>query len=176
MFPTQPRQRLRRSFLKITSACWSTRERMNPGSFKTSFWVFDLLVIINLWICLTSPALLFGYAGKICACAGIELGETCFIPLTDLKPKGVVVNMIPGLPASILFMCIRHADYLNDEAKLKSLMNAIIDAVKKVILVRSILSLLAFSQKLFFRSLLVGWQLFSFRSLFKFLILMSGKG
>ncbi|KAG7240324.1 hypothetical protein INR49_027017 [Caranx melampygus] len=52
----------------------------------------------------------------------------------DLKPRGVVVNLIPGLPAYILFMCIRHADYLNDEAKLKSLMSAIINAVKKVIM------------------------------------------
>ncbi|KAI3370674.1 hypothetical protein L3Q82_007236 [Scortum barcoo] len=52
----------------------------------------------------------------------------------DLKPKGVVVNMIPGLPAYILFMCVRHADYLNDEAKLKSLMNASISAVKKVVM------------------------------------------
>ncbi|XP_068578524.1 unconventional myosin-Vc isoform X2 [Cebidichthys violaceus] len=54
--------------------------------------------------------------------------------ILDLKPKGVVVNVIPGLPAYILFMCIRHADYLNDEAKLKSLMTAIIGAVKKVIM------------------------------------------
>uniref|UniRef100_A0A8D3BPZ7 Myosin VC n=1 Tax=Scophthalmus maximus TaxID=52904 RepID=A0A8D3BPZ7_SCOMX len=53
---------------------------------------------------------------------------------TELKPKGVVVNMIPGLPAYILFMCVRYADYLNDEAKLKSLMNATICAVKKVIM------------------------------------------
>ncbi len=52
--------------------------------------------------------------------------------------------MIPGLPAYILFMCIRHADYLNDEAKLKSLMNATIGAVKKVIMVRLTLSLTAF--------------------------------
>lgn len=63
---------------------------------------------------------------------------------TELKPKGVVVNMIPGLPAYILFMCVRYADYLNDEAKLKSLMNATICAVKKVIMVRSIRNLLAF--------------------------------
>ncbi|XP_062277204.1 unconventional myosin-Vc [Scomber scombrus] len=54
--------------------------------------------------------------------------------ILDLKPKGVVVNMIPGLPAYILFMCVRHADYLNDDAKLKSLMNAIIIAIKKVIM------------------------------------------
>ena len=52
--------------------------------------------------------------------------------------------MIPGLPAYILFMCVRHADYLNDDAKLKSLMNAIISTIKKVIMVRLILSLFAF--------------------------------
>lgn len=56
----------------------------------------------------------------------------------------MVVNVIPGLPAYILFMCVRHADYLNDEVKLKSLMNEIIGAVKKVIMVRLILVLLAF--------------------------------
>ncbi|XP_013869026.1 unconventional myosin-Vc [Austrofundulus limnaeus] len=55
--------------------------------------------------------------------------------ILDLKPKGVVVSMIPTLPAYILFMCVRHADYLNDDAKLKSLMNGIIVAVKKVIMV-----------------------------------------
>lgn len=52
--------------------------------------------------------------------------------------------MIPGLPAYILFMCIRHADYLNDEVKLKSIMNATIGGVKKVIMVRLNLSLIAF--------------------------------
>ncbi|KAK5619473.1 Unconventional myosin-Vc [Crenichthys baileyi] len=53
--------------------------------------------------------------------------------IIDLKPKGVVVNVIPTLPAFILFMCVRHADYLNDDNKLKSLMNAIIQGLKKVI-------------------------------------------
>ncbi|XP_071271844.1 unconventional myosin-Vc-like isoform X1 [Salvelinus alpinus] len=53
--------------------------------------------------------------------------------ILDLKPRGVVVNMIPNLAAQLLFMCVRHADYLNDGAKLKSLMNAIISGVKKVI-------------------------------------------
>ncbi|XP_033823805.1 unconventional myosin-Vc [Periophthalmus magnuspinnatus] len=54
--------------------------------------------------------------------------------ILDLKPKGVVVNMMPTLPAYILFMCVRHADYLNDDSKLKSLMNSIISGVKKVIM------------------------------------------
>uniref|UniRef100_A0A6Q2ZDU4 Myosin VC n=1 Tax=Esox lucius TaxID=8010 RepID=A0A6Q2ZDU4_ESOLU len=39
---------------------------------------------------------------------------------SNLKPRGVVVNMIPGMAAQLLFMCVRHADYLNDGAKLKS--------------------------------------------------------
>ncbi|XP_042351955.1 unconventional myosin-Vc isoform X2 [Plectropomus leopardus] len=54
--------------------------------------------------------------------------------ILDLKPKGVAVSMIPALPANILFMCVRHADYLNDEFKLKSLMNGIIGGVKKVVM------------------------------------------
>ncbi|XP_061891963.1 unconventional myosin-Vc isoform X2 [Entelurus aequoreus] len=51
--------------------------------------------------------------------------------ILDLKPNGVAVNMIPVLPAYILFMCVRHADYMNDEEKLMSLMNAIISNVKR---------------------------------------------
>ncbi|XP_076124385.1 unconventional myosin-Vc [Alosa pseudoharengus] len=54
--------------------------------------------------------------------------------ILDLRPRGVVVNMFPGLAAHLLFMCVRHADYLNDGAKLKSLMHAIITGLKKVIM------------------------------------------
>uniref|UniRef100_A0A803V195 Myosin VC n=1 Tax=Ficedula albicollis TaxID=59894 RepID=A0A803V195_FICAL len=50
-----------------------------------------------------------------------------------LKPRGVVVNMIPGLPAHILFMCVRYADYLNDADMLKSFMNVTIDGIKQVV-------------------------------------------
>ncbi|XP_052399957.1 unconventional myosin-Vc [Carassius gibelio] len=53
--------------------------------------------------------------------------------ILELKPRGVSVLMIPGLAAHLLFMCVRHADYLNDGNKLKSLMNAIISAIKEVI-------------------------------------------
>lgn len=34
----------------------------------------------------------------------------------DLKPQ-VAVTLLPGLPAYILFMCIRHTDFVNDEEK-----------------------------------------------------------
>uniref|UniRef100_A0A8D0GD52 Myosin VC n=1 Tax=Sphenodon punctatus TaxID=8508 RepID=A0A8D0GD52_SPHPU len=53
--------------------------------------------------------------------------------ILDLKPRGVVVNMIPGLPAHILFMCLRYADYMNDDGMLKSLMNMTINGIKQVI-------------------------------------------
>ncbi|XP_006108919.2 unconventional myosin-Vc-like, partial [Myotis lucifugus] len=53
--------------------------------------------------------------------------------ILDLKPRGVVVNMIPGLPAHILFMCVRYADSLNDASMLKSLMNSIINGIKQVV-------------------------------------------
>ncbi|XP_060116286.1 unconventional myosin-Vc isoform X1 [Heteronotia binoei] len=53
--------------------------------------------------------------------------------ILDLKPRGVVVNMIPGLPAHILFMCVRYADCLNDDGMLKSFMNMAINGIKQVI-------------------------------------------
>ncbi|XP_054980528.1 unconventional myosin-Vc [Sorex araneus] len=53
--------------------------------------------------------------------------------ILDLKPRGVVVNMIPGLPAHILFMCVRYVDSVNDGSMLKSLMNSIISGIKQVV-------------------------------------------
>ncbi|XP_055517073.1 unconventional myosin-Vc-like isoform X3 [Leucoraja erinacea] len=52
--------------------------------------------------------------------------------ILGLKPQGVVVNMIPGLPAYVLFMCVRYADDTNDPDMLKSLMNSIIGGIKDV--------------------------------------------
>lgn len=80
--------------------------------------------------------------GECIASTGGGASWACLklLPLSsppDLKPKGVVVNMIPGLPAFLLFMCVRHADYLNDDVKLKSLMNGVIGAIKQVIVVSS---------------------------------------
>uniref|UniRef100_A0A4W3JVB4 Myosin VC n=1 Tax=Callorhinchus milii TaxID=7868 RepID=A0A4W3JVB4_CALMI len=50
----------------------------------------------------------------------------------NLKPQSVVVNMLPGLPAHILFMCVRHADRINDADSLKSLMNSVMNGIKEV--------------------------------------------
>uniref|UniRef100_A0A4W6CCQ4 Dilute domain-containing protein n=1 Tax=Lates calcarifer TaxID=8187 RepID=A0A4W6CCQ4_LATCA len=40
---------------------------------------------------------------------------------------------VPCLPAYILFMCIRHADYINDDQKVESLLTSTINAIKKVL-------------------------------------------
>ncbi|XP_021923468.1 unconventional myosin-Va [Zootermopsis nevadensis] len=50
----------------------------------------------------------------------------------DLKPR-VAVSLLPGLPAYILFMCIRHTDFTNDDEKVRSLLTATINTIKKVI-------------------------------------------
>ncbi|XP_052393099.1 unconventional myosin-Vb isoform X1 [Carassius gibelio] len=52
--------------------------------------------------------------------------------VTDMKPN-VVSATVPCLPAYILFMCIRHADYINDDQKVHSLLTATINAIKKVL-------------------------------------------
>ncbi|XP_059173032.1 unconventional myosin-Va-like [Physella acuta] len=50
----------------------------------------------------------------------------------DLKPK-VASGQIPGLPAYVLFMCVRHTDYINDDEKVKSLLTSSINGIKKVV-------------------------------------------
>uniref|UniRef100_A0A8B9K7C9 Myosin VB n=1 Tax=Astyanax mexicanus TaxID=7994 RepID=A0A8B9K7C9_ASTMX len=52
--------------------------------------------------------------------------------VTDMKPH-VVSATVPCLPAYILFMCIRHADYINDDQKVHSMLTSTINAVKKVL-------------------------------------------
>nr|CAD7430254.1 unnamed protein product [Timema monikensis] len=54
-----------------------------------------------------------------------------FICDVDLKPR-IAVTLLPGLPSYILFMCIRHTDFINDDEKVRSLLTATINAVKKV--------------------------------------------
>uniref|UniRef100_A0A4W5PPP1 Myosin VB n=1 Tax=Hucho hucho TaxID=62062 RepID=A0A4W5PPP1_9TELE len=49
-----------------------------------------------------------------------------------MKPHAVSAT-VPCLPAYILFMCIRHADYINDDQKVHSLLTSTINAIKKVL-------------------------------------------
>lgn len=55
------------------------------------------------------------------------------VPPPELKPRGVAVNLIPGLPAYILFMCLRHADYVNDDQKVRTLLTSTINSIKKIL-------------------------------------------
>uniref|UniRef100_A0A3Q3BIG0 Myosin VB n=1 Tax=Kryptolebias marmoratus TaxID=37003 RepID=A0A3Q3BIG0_KRYMA len=52
--------------------------------------------------------------------------------ITDIKPNSVSAT-VPCLPAYILFMCIRHADYINDDQKVESMLTSTINAIKKVL-------------------------------------------
>ncbi|XP_076139671.1 unconventional myosin-Vb isoform X2 [Alosa pseudoharengus] len=52
--------------------------------------------------------------------------------ITDMSPS-TVSGTVPCLPAYILFMCIRHADYMNDDQKVHSLLTSTINAIKKVL-------------------------------------------
>ena len=45
----------------------------------------------------------------------------------------MAVNLIPGLPAYILFMCLRHADYVNDDEKVRTLLASTINCTKKIL-------------------------------------------
>ncbi|XP_033725756.1 uncharacterized protein LOC117315603 isoform X3 [Pecten maximus] len=50
----------------------------------------------------------------------------------DLKPK-VAAGLLPGLPAYVLFMCVRHTDYINDDEKVRSLLTNSINSVRKCV-------------------------------------------
>ncbi|XP_069363940.1 unconventional myosin-Va isoform X1 [Maniola hyperantus] len=52
--------------------------------------------------------------------------------ILDLKPR-VAVNLLPGLPAYILFMMILHTDHVDDEPKMHGLIRAIRMAVRKTL-------------------------------------------
>ncbi|KAK2149285.1 hypothetical protein LSH36_457g02032 [Paralvinella palmiformis] len=52
--------------------------------------------------------------------------------IIDLKPR-LASQHLPGLPAYILFMSIRHTDVLNDDEKVRSLLTNTITGIKKVV-------------------------------------------
>jgi len=52
--------------------------------------------------------------------------------ITDLKPR-VAAQMLPGMPAYVLFMLIRHLDHINDDKNVRSLIQTGISHIKKTI-------------------------------------------
>ncbi|KAM7414758.1 hypothetical protein PAMA_019528 [Pampus argenteus] len=64
-----------------------------------------------------------------------EGDESCLLKnlVIDLKTRGVAVSFIPGLPAYIIFMCLRYADSVNDDQRVSALLNSTISSIKGVI-------------------------------------------
>ncbi|CAN9504644.1 unnamed protein product [Ophioblennius macclurei] len=52
--------------------------------------------------------------------------------ITDMSPDADSSG-VPCLPGYALFMCLRHADYVNDDQKVESLLTSTINAIKKVL-------------------------------------------
>lgn len=52
--------------------------------------------------------------------------------IDELKPR-LAMTFLPGLPSYILFMCIRYADMINDDERVRSLLNSSIQTTKKLI-------------------------------------------
>lgn len=50
----------------------------------------------------------------------------------ELTPQMMMSHM-PGLPAHILFMCMRYTDHMNDDEKVRSLLTNSINGIKKVV-------------------------------------------
>lgn len=52
--------------------------------------------------------------------------------IDELKPR-LAVTFLPGLPSYVLFMCIRYADMINDDVRVRSLLSLSIQSTKKLI-------------------------------------------
>ncbi|XP_018394094.1 PREDICTED: unconventional myosin-Va isoform X2 [Cyphomyrmex costatus] len=50
----------------------------------------------------------------------------------ELRPR-IAVTLLPGLPAYIIFMGVRHTDCINDDEKVRSLLTEFLNAVKRVL-------------------------------------------
>ncbi|XP_011474322.1 unconventional myosin-Va [Oryzias latipes] len=53
--------------------------------------------------------------------------------IIDLKPRGVAVTFTPGLPAYIVFMCLRYTDNISDDRRVSTLLNSTISSIKGVV-------------------------------------------
>jgi myosin V len=55
-----------------------------------------------------------------------------YFKILELKPS-IAVKYLPNLPAYIIFMCIRYADLFNHSDRIKSFLNSILQAIKRLI-------------------------------------------
>ncbi|OWK01807.1 hypothetical protein Celaphus_00017785 [Cervus elaphus hippelaphus] len=92
----------------------------------------EALLIRNL---VTAHLPLEGDVASLVALRGswdLDEVEHCCLLLAELKPQALA-GAVPCLPAYILYMCIRHADYVNDDLKVHSLLTSTINGIKKVL-------------------------------------------
>lgn len=101
------------------------------------FCFFFFLMTCSEWLSSYATVLLSPTKHASQRLSGLCNFVSPFFLYSELKPRGVAVNLIPGLPAYILFMCVRHADYLNDDQKVRSLLTSTINSIKKVLKVSS---------------------------------------
>ncbi|XP_023246921.1 unconventional myosin-Va [Copidosoma floridanum] len=52
--------------------------------------------------------------------------------ITELNPR-TAITLLPSLPAYILFMCIRHTDFINDDEKFRALLTAYVNTTKRAV-------------------------------------------
>ncbi|XP_061773262.1 unconventional myosin-Va-like isoform X2 [Nerophis ophidion] len=53
--------------------------------------------------------------------------------ILDMKARGVALSFLPGLPAYVIFMCLRYADHVNDDQRVSTLLNSVLCSIKGVI-------------------------------------------
>ncbi|CAM9125551.1 unnamed protein product, partial [Lampetra fluviatilis] len=53
--------------------------------------------------------------------------------IIECRPRGVAVSVTPCLPAYVLFMCVRYADHTSDDSRVRSLLTAAINGIKRVL-------------------------------------------
>uniref|UniRef100_A0A4W3H244 Unconventional myosin-Va-like n=1 Tax=Callorhinchus milii TaxID=7868 RepID=A0A4W3H244_CALMI len=79
-----------------------------------------------------------GWEGEVCVegvVVIVYLKSLVFVCAlrADLKPELPSLRELPSLPAFILFMVVRHADYTSDQPRAQALFTAILSSVKKVL-------------------------------------------
>lgn len=78
----------------------------------------------------------FGIAGSASCPAQRPISISAWIPTVLLSPADYKPQSSPGalpdLPAYVLFLCFRHADHCGDEPRARALLDAAIDAIKRV--------------------------------------------
>ena len=96
---------------------------------KTIFCVKgEILILVTqpIFSLVGQPYAVTWESDPVCVCVRVCARSS------EIRPSSVSAT-VPCLPAYILFMCIRHADYVNDDEKVESLLTSTINSIKKVL-------------------------------------------